>query len=71
MDSEDIEIVELEKKQVEIALRIAEWRKAQAVAEEAEKKAKEEVEQKAKEKAEHIRLGLTQLKCKVMTTILT
>ena len=35
-DSEDIEIIELQKKQAEIALRIAEQKKAQAAAEEAE-----------------------------------
>src|ERR1700731_437114 len=51
-DSEDVEIIELEKKQLEITLRIAERKKARAVAEEAEWKAREEAEKKAKEEAE-------------------
>src|ERR1700726_4460987 len=48
-DSEDVEILELEKKQLEIALQIAEQKKARAAAEEAERKAREEAEEKAKE----------------------
>ena len=51
-DDEDIELVELQKQQVAIAVWIAEQKKAWVAAEEVEWKAKEEAEKKVKEEAE-------------------